>query len=91
MFLAVALFAFSVYRGLERGIRRLSDVNLWIAGGFALFVLVVGPTGFQLELGTNSLGLMLQEFVRLNTWTDPIMETGFVEDWSIFYWAWWLA
>ena len=91
VFLAVALFAFSVYRGLERGIRRLSDINIWIAGGFALFVLVVGPTGFQLELGTNSLGLMLQEFIRLNTWTDPILETGFVEDWSVFYWAWWLA
>ena len=89
--LAVALFAFSVYRGLDRGIRRFSDVNVAIAGGFALFVLLAGPTGFQLELGTNSIGLMLQEFIRLNTWTDPILETGFVEDWSIFYWAWWLA
>ena len=91
MFVAVALFAFSVWRGLDRGIRRFSDVNLLIAGGFALFVLLSGPTAFLLELGTNSLGLMLQEFVRLNTWTDPIMETGFVEDWSVFYWAWWLA
>jgi BCCT family betaine/carnitine transporter len=34
---------------------------------------------------------MVQEFIRLNTWTDPVMNTGFVEDWSIFYWAWWLA
>ena len=54
-------------------------------------MLLTGPTGFALKLGTNSLGLVIQEFVRLNTWTDPIMATRFVEDWSIFYWAWWLA
>ena len=34
---------------------------------------------------------MLQEFFRMNTWTDPILKTGFVEDWSVFYWAWWIA
>ena len=88
---AVALFAFSVFRGLNKGIKVLSDVNMSIAGVFALFVLFTGPTLFALKHGTNSLGLMVQEFVRLNTWTDPVLETNFVEDWSIFYWAWWLA
>lgn len=27
----------------------------------------------------------------MNTWTDPILETGFTEDWTVFYWAWWIA
>jgi BCCT family betaine/carnitine transporter len=89
--ISVSLFAFSVYMGLDKGIKRFSDVNVIIAGVFAVFVLVSGPTLFVLKLGTNSLGLMLQDFVRLNTWTDPILDTRFVEDWSIFYWAWWLA
>jgi BCCT family betaine/carnitine transporter len=89
--IAVMLFAFSVYLGLEKGIKRFSDVNVVLAGIFVVFVLVSGPTMFVLKLGTNSLGLMVQEFIRLNTWTDPVMNTGFVEDWSIFYWAWWLA
>ena len=91
LFVVVCLFAVSVYLGLERGIRRLSTINAAMAGMFVLFVLLAGPTYFVLKLGTNSLGLMVQEFVRLNTWTDPILETGFVEDWSVFYWAWWLA
>ena len=91
MLAAVALFAYSVYRGLNKGIKILSDVNMTVAGAFALFVLFTGPTLFALKHGTNSLGLMVQEFVRLNTWTDPVLETNFVEDWSIFYWAWWLA
>ncbi len=91
LFVVVGLFAFSVYLGLDRGIKRLSNINAAVAGLFVLFVLMAGPTYFVLKLGTNSLGLMVQEFVRLNTWTDPILETGFVEDWSVFYWAWWLA
>ena len=88
---AVALFAYSVFRGLTKGIKVLSDINMTVAGAFALFVLFTGPTLFALKHGTNSLGLMVQDFIRLNTWTDPVLKTNFVEDWSIFYWAWWLA
>ena len=89
--LCVALFAISVYLGLERGIRRLSNLNLALAGVFLVWVLVTGPAIFALELGTSAIGLMLQEFVRMNTWTDPILQTGFTEDWTVFYWAWWIA
>ena len=89
--LCVALFATSVYLGLGRGIRQLSNVNLGLAGFFLLWVLVTGPAIFALELGTSSLGLMTQEFVRMNTWTDALTDTGFTEAWTIFYWAWWIA
>ena len=89
--LAVALFAFSVYLGLNRGIKNLSTINVGLALLFAVFVLVTGPTAFAVKLGSNSIGLLFQEFIRLNTWTDPIHNSAFVEDWTIFYWAWWLA
>ena len=42
-------------------------------------------------MGTNSLGIMFQNFIRMNTWTDPLTDSGFVEDWTVFYWAWWIA
>ena len=42
-------------------------------------------------MGTNSIGLVLQNYLKMNTWTDPIANTGFVETWTIFYWAWWIA
>ena len=87
----VLLFAGSVYVGLERGIRRLSDFNVMLAGVFLVWVLATGPAIFALELGTSSVGLMLGEFVRMNTWADAIRDTGFVEDWTVFYWAWWIA
>ncbi len=87
----VLLFAVSVYMGLERGIRRLSDFNVALAGVFLVWVLTTGPAMFALETGTSAVGLMLTEFVRMNTWTDSIRGTGFVEDWTVFYWAWWIA
>lgn len=88
---AMSLFALSVYLGLDAGIKRLSMINLGVGMVFVLFILCVGPTVFILETGSNSIGLLFQEFIRMNTWTDPGADSGFVEDWTIFYWAWWLA
>ena len=87
----VLLFAASVYLGMERGIKRLSNLNLALAGVFLAWVLATGPAVFALEQGTSSIGLMLAEFVRMNTWTDAVGGGSFVEDWTIFYWAWWIA
>ena len=89
--LCVLMFGVSVYLGLSQGIKRLSDFNLYLAGFFLIWVLASGPAMYALELGTSSIGLMTQEIVRMTTWTDPILETDFVENWTIFYWAWWLA
>ena len=87
----VALFAASVYLGLERGIKPLSDGSVLAAIVLLAFVLMVGPTNFLLRTSTNSIGLMLENFIRLNTWTDPVARTGFIEDMTVFYWAWWIA
>jgi BCCT family betaine/carnitine transporter len=89
--LCVVLFATSVWLGLKKGIKRLSDFNLVIAFILLLFVIIVGPTVFLFKTSVNSVGLMLQNFVKMNTWTDVFTESGFVESWTIFYWAWWIA
>ena len=86
-----ALFSASVWYGLERGIQRLSRWNVILTLLLLAFVLIVGPTVFILDTGTNAVGHMLQNFIKMNFWTDPIDETGFVESWTIFYWAWWIA
>ena len=85
------LICISVWLGLERGIRRLSDFNMLAALVLALIFLVLGPTLFILSMLTDSLGLLVQNFVRLLTWTDPVEKTGFLQEWTIFYWAWWIA
>ncbi|MGB7904949.1 MAG: BCCT family transporter [Steroidobacteraceae bacterium] len=87
----IAIFGTSAYLGLKRGFKRLADANMVAALLLLFFVLAVGPTLFILKMGTNGVGLVLQNFIRMNTWTDPVANTGFVENWTIFYWAWWIA
>ena len=87
----IAIFGTSAYIGLQNGFKRLADLNMWLALVLLFFVLAVGPTLFILKMGTNSIGLVLQNFVRMNTWTDPASNSGFVENWTVFYWAWWIA
>jgi BCCT family betaine/carnitine transporter len=89
--LAVLMFAGSVWLGLRKGIKRLSDINLALAFGLLAFVLFVGPTAFLLKTSLNGVGVLAQNFVRMNFWTDPFTDSGFVENWTVFYWAWWIA
>jgi BCCT family betaine/carnitine transporter len=89
--LCVLLFAGSVYMGIEKGIKRLSDLNLVLAFVFLAFILIVGPTVFLLKTSLNGVGTVVQNFVRMNSWTDPFTLSGFVESWTVFYWAWWIA
>ena len=86
-----AIFATSVYLGLEKGIRILADVNAVFAILFLIFVLVVGPTVFILNMSVNSVGLMLDNLFRMSFWMDPVAKSGFPEDWTVFYWGWWIA
>jgi BCCT family betaine/carnitine transporter len=87
----IAIFGTSAWLGLEKGFKRLADFNLWLALTLLFFVLAVGPTLFILKMGTNSIGLVLQNFLRMSSWTDPVANVGFVENWTVFYWAWWIA
>jgi BCCT family betaine/carnitine transporter len=80
----VAIYGTSAYLGLERGFKRMADGTMVLALLFLLFVLVVGPTLFILKMSTNSVGLVLQNFLRMNTWTDPVRNSGFVENWTVF-------
>jgi BCCT family betaine/carnitine transporter len=89
--ICIAIFGTSAYLGIKRGFKRLADANMVAALLLLFFVLAVGPTLFILKMGTNGIGLVLQNFIRMNTWTDPVASTGFVENWTIFYWAWWMA
>lgn len=85
------LFGLSVYTGLKKGLKILSDINAWLFLGVALFIFVVGPTAFILSRFTDSFGLLLQNFARMSFYTDSVGGSGFSESWTIFYWAWWVA
>lgn len=86
-----SLFGASVYRGLKSGIKVLADINIALALLAIVFVLLAGPGIFIMDLTVNSIGLMFGNFISAATRTDPIENGPFPEDWTGFYWAWWLA
>ncbi len=91
LLLWACIFGGSAYRGLRRGIKILADINMVLAILALLFVLLAGPTLFILKLTVNSIGLVVDNFLRMAFWTDPIDQSGFPQSWTIFYWAWWAA
>lgn len=97
MLICTTIFAVSAYSGLRRGIRVLSDINLWLAIFVLAFMFLFGPTLFISETTFTSVGLILDNFFKMATWLEPFAnvggftETEFPESWTVFYWAWWLV
>ena len=89
--LTTALFIASAVSGVERGIKYLSIFNLVLAAALALAVFVLGPTITIIDTFTNTLGSYLSDFVRMSLRTTPFRESGWVGDWTVFYWAWWIS
>ena len=85
------IYSASAYMGLHKGIKRLSDINVFLALALAIFVFIAGPTLFILTYFTNSFGMMIQNFALLSFYTDPINKSGFPQAWTVFYWAWFAA
>ena len=79
------IFSLSSYIGLEKGMRRISDANIYIAIVFIMVLLITGPTVFILKYTTNGFGLAAQNYLRILLWTDPVNNSGFSERWVIFY------
>jgi BCCT family betaine/carnitine transporter len=81
---------FSVYRGLDRGVRVLSNINIGLALILLAFVVIAGPTvKILLSYGDNLVNYF-QDIVRLSNWNRPDDEAWY-HDWTIFYWAWWIS
>lgn len=97
MLVCTAIFAISAYSGIRRGIKVLSDINLWLAIFVLLFIFILGPTLFISETTFTSIGLIMDNFFKMATWLEPFgtlagfTETEFPETWTIFYWAWWVV
>ncbi|WP_137626304.1 BCCT family transporter [Lactiplantibacillus pingfangensis] len=85
------IFAAAVFNGLKRGIGRLSSAHIWLAIGFLVVVLLVGPTTYILNSETNSIGLFINKFVSLSFNSSPNGPMTAMQSQTIFYWGWWLS
>ncbi len=95
----VALIAFitavatiSVVSGLDRGIKRLSQINLGVALVLMVFLLVAGPTLFLMKSLVQDSGHYLQNLLTLGSWTEAYgQDASWQGSWTVFYWSWWIA
>ena len=91
LIVAITLVAMgSVVLGVDKGVQRLSQLNIALALLLLLFVIVVGPTlliltGFFQNLGSyiTHLPALAMPFGR--------EDANFVSGWTAFYWAWWIS
>ncbi|MFJ8064405.1 BCCT family transporter [Psychrobacillus sp. NPDC096426] len=87
------LFVASAWSGLSKGIKYLSNANLVLALAILGFVIVLGPTLLIFDMFTDSFGGYLANIVQMSLRTAPLSTTNreWLENWTIFYWAWWIS
>jgi choline/glycine/proline betaine transport protein len=86
-----AVATWSVVKGLDKGIRKLSEINIVLAGSLALFVFLLGPTLFVTDALLENIGYYLQHLPQLATWNETYEHSQWQHGWTIFYWSWWIA
>ena len=80
----------SVVAGLDRGVKRLSEFNMGLAGCLWVFVIIAGPTMVILPTILRAFVDYAYYLPGLSNWMDR-SDTAFLHDWTVFYWAWWIS
>ena len=77
------------------GMKGISKMAKWCMYSFFFFLAYVlflgGETRYILETGFQSIGNLVQNFIGLSTTLDPLRETSFPQNWTLYYWAYWMA
>lgn len=86
-----AMATLSVMMGLDKGIKRLSDINIVLTVLLLGFMLLFGPTQFIIDSFIENIGNYVSQLVPLGLWSEAYSNTDWQANWTIFYWAWWVS
>lgn len=86
-----ALACGSLMLGLDKGIKRLSDINMGLTGLLLAFMVILGPTLFILDSFIENIGNYVVDLIPLATWGEAYSNTDWQSSWTMFYWAWWVS
>lgn len=85
------VYTISVYFGMK-GIAKLAASCTYLFFGLLLYVLIGGGQArYTIETGITAVGNLVQNFIGLSTWTDSLRTSSFPQNWTIFYWAYWMV
>lgn len=91
LLITCVVYTYSLLHGFK-GISLLAKVCIYLFFGLIAFVLFFGGEArYIIDTGVESLGRMVQNFIGLSTYTDPNRTTNFPQDWTIYYWAYWIV
>ncbi len=85
------LFMISASVGLDKGIQTLSKSNIFLAFLLLMFMLIFGPTSYILNVFTDTTGGYLNNILEMSLAVNPFLGHEWYMDWTLFYWAWWIA
>lgn len=86
-----AMATLSVMMGLDKGIKRLSDINIVLTVLLLGFMLLFGPTQFIIDSFIENIGNYVSQLIPLGFWSEAYSNTDWQANWTIFYWAWWVS
>ncbi len=91
LILTCICYTYALLHGIK-GISILAKICIYMFFGLLLYVLLLGGNaGYIIDTGVESLGRVVQNFIGLSTYTDPLRTTNFPQDWTIYYWAYWMV
>ena len=86
------LAGMSLFLGLDKGIKRLSDINIFLTIVLLSFVIILGPTQFIFNSFVENIGNYMHQIIPLGMWTESYEgQENWQSSWTIFYWAWWIS
>ncbi len=90
---AVITFAatLSVVSGIDKGVKRLSQMNINLGAILLVFLLLLGPSVLILDSFVQNLGVYLGDFFNTSFWTESYRDSNWQNSWTVFYWAWWIS
>lgn len=91
LIITCAVYTYSLLHGFK-GINVLAKVCIYLFFGLLAYVFVFGgQSKYIVETGVTSFGTMVSNFLELSTYTDPLRTTSFPQNWTIYYWAYWMV
>ena len=81
----------STVTGVGKGIKALSLTNMVLAFALLLFVIVAGPTLYQLKTLISGFGDYIQNLPGMSLWIDNRKDSSWQASWTLFYWGWWIS
>lgn len=91
LLLICTIYTVTVLFGVK-GISKLASICSYFFFGILFYFLFLGgETRYIIETGFQSLGNLAQNFIGMSTYMDPLRENGFAQNWTVYYWAYWLV